>query len=448
MPRTVTRPAGIVAGVTNHPAGGPDRPEEAPAPRISKWDRPPAPKDWRYFVGGFGRVLIVIGLLMFGFVAYQLWGTGIETARAQNRLEDQFQQAVTEQPATTEPAPTTAPATTTASVPDTTSGSSSESESESTSESAPAPTAEPATPTPTVATAPTTSVAAVEQELPPIERGEALAKLEIPRIGKEGDSALYVVPGVSVSDLKKGPGHYPDTPLPGQLGNSAIAGHRTTYGAPFKELDELDQGDEIRITMLSGDLFVYEVTGADVVKPSDYHVVTDSDPSVATLTLTTCDPEFSAKNRLIVYATLRPEESAPVGQPTYYELEAETETETDDETETVEQLTTSESGDEPAVVEASGPASTDESLDGGFSATPPSGATVDDAFAEGWFHDSDAWPHIIGWGLVLAAIAFLSRRLSRHFRRDSIGIAAAVIPFVVCLYFFYQNINRLLPPGL
>jgi sortase A len=438
VPRTVTRPAGIVAGVTNHPAGGADRPEEAPAQPISKWDRPPAPKDWRYFVGGFGRVLIVIGLLMFGFVAYQLWGTGIETARAQNRLEDQFQQAVTEQPATTEPPPTTAPTTTTASVPDTTSGSTPES------------TAEPATPAPTVATTTTTSVAAVEQELPPIERGEALAKLEIPRIGKDGDGALYVVPGVSVSDLKKGPGHYPDTPLPGQLGNSAIAGHRTTYGAPFNELDELDRGDEIRVTMLSGDQFVYEVTGTEVVKPSDYHVVTDSDPSVATLTLTTCDPEFSAKNRLIVYATLRPEESAPVGEPTYYELEAETETETETETddEAVEQQTTSESGDEPPVTEASGPRSTDGSLDGGFSTTPPSGPTVDDAFAEGWFHDSDAWPHIIGWGLVLAAIAFLSRRLSRHYRRDSIGVAAAVIPFVVCLYFFYQNINRLLPPGL
>ena len=60
-----------------------------------------------------------------------------------------------------------------------------------------------------------------------------MAKLEIPKIGKVGGDALYVVPGVSHDDLKKGPGHYPDTPLPGQLGNASIAGHRTTYGEPF-----------------------------------------------------------------------------------------------------------------------------------------------------------------------------------------------------------------------
>ncbi|MFP5488743.1 MAG: hypothetical protein ACLGHQ_10610, partial [Acidimicrobiia bacterium] len=62
--------------------------------RVSKWDRPPDPKDWRYFVGTLGKVLIATGILMFGFVAYQLWGTGIETARAQNRLEDAFEQAI------------------------------------------------------------------------------------------------------------------------------------------------------------------------------------------------------------------------------------------------------------------------------------------------------------------------------------------------------------------
>jgi sortase A len=249
---------------------------------------------------------------------------------------------------------------------------------------------------------------------------------------------------VSVNDLKKGPGHYPDTPLPGQLGNSAIAGHRTTYGAPFGNLDSLEPGDEIYITMLTGDRFVYEVTGSEVVEPSDYHVITDSDRTVATLTLTTCHPWGQATQRLIVYATLRPEESAPVGQATYYELESDT-----DEA-THEEQTSFESGDEPTVTEASDTStgSAEESRDGGFSTTPPSGPTVDDAFAEGWFHDSDAWPHIIGWGLVLAAIAFVSRRVSRHFRRDLIGIGAAVIPFVVCLYFFYQNINRLLPPGL
>ncbi len=62
--------------------------------RVSRWDRPKPPKDWHYWVGGTGRVLITIGLLMFAFVAYQLWGTGIQTARAQDRLDRQFEHAV------------------------------------------------------------------------------------------------------------------------------------------------------------------------------------------------------------------------------------------------------------------------------------------------------------------------------------------------------------------
>ena len=65
-----------------------------PPKRVSKWDRPPEPHDWRFFVGGLGKILIAIGLLMFGFVAYQLWGTGIETARAQNHLENEFDELV------------------------------------------------------------------------------------------------------------------------------------------------------------------------------------------------------------------------------------------------------------------------------------------------------------------------------------------------------------------
>src|SRR5215207_11247617 len=92
LPRIVAGSTGIVTGVTTH---------------VSKWDRPPEPKDWRYFVGGAGRVLIALGLLMFGFVAYQLWGTGIETARAQNQLENEFEQLVADTETATSP-PTTA----------------------------------------------------------------------------------------------------------------------------------------------------------------------------------------------------------------------------------------------------------------------------------------------------------------------------------------------------
>ena len=73
------------------------------------------------------------------------------------------------------------------------------------------------------------------QNIPEIESGEAIARIEIPAIGVDD----IVVAGVDSGDLKKGPGHFPTTPLPGQLGNSAIAGHRTTYGQPFFDVDKL-----------------------------------------------------------------------------------------------------------------------------------------------------------------------------------------------------------------
>ena len=69
-----------------------------------------------------------------------------------------------------------------------------------------------------------------------------------------------VVAGVGVDDLKKGPGHYPQTPLPGEHGNAAIAGHRTTYGAPFLDIDNLQPGDDVVATTYAG-RFVYKVTG-------------------------------------------------------------------------------------------------------------------------------------------------------------------------------------------
>ena len=119
----------------------------------------------------------------------------------------------------------------------------------------------------------------------------------------------YVVPGVRVNDLKKGPGHYPDTPLPGQLGNASIAGHRTTYGSPFFDLDQLAPGDELVVTMVTGDRFVYEVTGLQVVTAADSWVITTRDATVAELTLTTCHPKYTARDRLVVHSVLVPETS-------------------------------------------------------------------------------------------------------------------------------------------
>lgn len=135
--------------------------------------------------------------------------------------------------------------------------------------------------------------------------GEGVALIKIPKIGVDA----VVVEGVSVEDLKKGPGHYPGTPLPGQLGNMAIAGHRTTYGAPFNRLDELVVGDEILVYNATGP-FKYRVTENKIVLPSVVEVL-DNTPD-ARLTLTTCNPKFSARERLIIVAVLEgPATGAP-----------------------------------------------------------------------------------------------------------------------------------------
>ena len=117
--------------------------------------------------------------------------------------------------------------------------------------------------------------------------------------------------GVRRRDLKKGPGHLTGSPLPGQPGNSVISGHRTTYGAPFGDLDELVAGDRIEVETALG-LHIYEVReapaqcrnedGLCVVRPTDLWVTEPREG--AWLTLTTCHPRFSARRRLIVFAQL------------------------------------------------------------------------------------------------------------------------------------------------
>lgn len=128
--------------------------------------------------------------------------------------------------------------------------------------------------------------------------GGGVALIKIPKIGVD----RVVVEGVEVEHLKKGPGHYPETALPGQLGNMVISGHRTTYGAPFYRLDEVRVGDEIVVVDAVGS-YQYKVTETKIVRPTDLGVIAPS--SDARLTLTTCHPRFSARQRLIVVAALQ-----------------------------------------------------------------------------------------------------------------------------------------------
>jgi sortase A len=209
----------------------------------------------RRVVDIFGRVLIGFGVLLLLFTAYQIWGTSIQEARTQSGLRTQLQQETNDQAVRQALAEESALD---------------------------------KLPTGPPVTAPSTSAPA---------EGEPIGDIRIPVIGIN----QVVVEGTNTPDLRKGPGHYTGTPLPGEPGNVAIAGHRTTYGHPFYNLDSVKVGDPIVLTTLQG-IFVYDATGTTVVSPSDTSVV--DNVFADRLTLTTCNPRFSASSRLVVQATL------------------------------------------------------------------------------------------------------------------------------------------------
>jgi sortase A len=126
-------------------------------------------------------------------------------------------------------------------------------------------------------------------------KGDAIAKIELPTIHK----TTYVVEGTDTGDLRKGPGHYPDTPLPGEHGTVAIAGHRTTYGAPFRHIDSLSNGDRITIAMPDG-TFVYRVYKTKIVDATALWVTRKV--GFDQLILSACHPLHSAAQRVIVFA--------------------------------------------------------------------------------------------------------------------------------------------------
>ncbi len=129
--------------------------------------------------------------------------------------------------------------------------------------------------------------------------GDSLTRIVIPDI----DVDVVVVEGTTASALRAGAGHYPDTPLPCEVGNVGIAGHRTTYGRPFHNLDLLKPGMEITLQTPIGECTYKITTEPFTVSPKDVSVVANT-PDEATLTLTTCHPKGSARQRLIVKATL------------------------------------------------------------------------------------------------------------------------------------------------
>lgn len=297
-------------------------------------------------LGAIGRTMITAGVLILLFVAYQLWGTGIREAQAQDRLAKQLD----EQLASEDPSAGTATTTTTSAGPG--------------------------------ATLPVTTAPKVPLD---VGAGDPIGRIEIPRIGLKA----VVVEGVGVDDLKAGPGHYPDTPFPGQKGNAAIAGHRTTYGAPFARIDELQPGDPIIVTTVQG-TFRYEVmaqpdgSGHEIVSPDRVEVLDDAGDN--RLTLTACHPKYSAAQRIIVRAVL-------VGEPL------------------------------PAPPPRATPAA-------------PQQAGV----------SGQAIPKLpaILWGLLCAAIWIAAWRAGKRWRKWP-SYAIGLPFFLVALFFFFENFSRLLP---
>jgi sortase A len=286
----------------------------------------------RRIIGGVGRGLVTIGILILLFVAYQLWGTGIYEAREQSRLKAEFAKELA---------------------------------------AAKAKARQSATPTTTV---------------PPVAPpdGQAVGIIQIPKIGVE----RAIVQGTSVQDLRMAPGHYPLTPLPGQLGNAAIAGHRTTYGAPFNRLDELAVGDPIVVATTFG-TFHYTVSQPPFpVSPKEVSVL-DATPN-ATLTLTTCNPKYSASQRLIVKASLDRSKSPKPAKPP----------------------------PQPVV----------------------SRANLDDALSgRGETRLPTVW-----WGLALLAVGGLWWLVFHRYHRWTTWFMG-VLPFAIVLFGFYYHLERLLP---
>jgi sortase A len=218
-----------------------------------------------------GELMITLGVIILLFVGYELKYTNVYTAREQSTLRSGLQQSWQAAPAA------------------------------------------PAGQSPVLGAAPASPPVS-----PPVDLGEGIAILRVPRLGS--DWAKVVVEGVGVEDLKKGPGHYPGTAMPGEVGNFVVSGHRTTYGAPFNRLDEVATGDAV-VVETRDHWFTYRVTGEQVVAPTAIEVTyavpgnAQAVPAQAVLTFTTCNPKYSASQRLVVHGLLESTQAKSAGVP-------------------------------------------------------------------------------------------------------------------------------------
>lgn len=303
-------------------------------------------------VGGIGRIMIACGILLLLFVVYQLWGTGLHTRAAQNDLRSTFD----EQLAQADVDDPTAPE-------------------------------EPGKPEEPGREDPET---APPGELDPPALRDPVARLQIPAIGVD----YIVLEGVDLPILNDGPGHFPETPLPGQPGNAAIAGHRTTFGAPFHRLDELQPGDEVEVTTLQGTFFYEVLDQGEPASPVGYHIVEPDaleildDEGDDRLTLMACHPKYSAAQRIVVEAELvgAPAEATPRAEPA-----------------------------RPA---------------------PPASTLLES--------DDGEWAQILAWAAVALALGLLAWAVGRRWRRWPTYLLSAP-PMLVVLFFWFESLTTVLP---
>jgi sortase A len=154
----------------------------------------------------------------------------------------------------------------------------------------------------TVATTTTSTIVLPQPIAPPDPNADEplveIGRIEIPRISV--DRPVYE--GITLGTLDNGPGHWPGSAMPGQIGNVVVAGHRVSHSGPFRNIDQLQPGDEVVLTTADG-RFVYVVSGSEVVEPTAIEVI-DQTPA-ATATLFACHPPGSTKYRYIVHLVLR-----------------------------------------------------------------------------------------------------------------------------------------------
>jgi sortase A len=214
-------------------------------------------------IGILGELLLTAGVLILLYVAYVLWGTGIQTERAQDEMRERI-------------------------------------------ETAWEPPAQESTEAPPDEASPDETTAEADSRL---EVDEVFAIIRVPRLGSDWE--WIVVDDVDLESLTRGPGHYSHSAMPGELGNLAIAGHRSGHGAPFHNLDRLQVGDTIEIERADG-VWTYSVDQApSVIDPSDVWVVdpvpgaaAEAEPSERRITLTTCHPRYGSSQRMFVSGVL------------------------------------------------------------------------------------------------------------------------------------------------